>query len=355
MDVDVLRKIKRVITHESSPGTLCPDGVASALIVLDALPRVEVEFVGYNSLRHRELTANAWGGQIGREEVLFVDFTPWVECAPDGRMTDRGLAQARVWVEAGAVVLDHHEGVADLVALFGDRGVYAAEPGVSGAGLAFQEVWTPLDRGDQGDRDLVRQFAALAGVRDTWQQADPRWREACTQAAALSFWPWATWREAAGDGLFHRETAYLRKRLFDVGEVLLQRQAAADAQNAAEARRFDVDCTPEDSSRASYEGRRVRAACFEGGSREASDFPARNEVDLVLAWHCLVRDGRPAMKVSARSSGGFDCAALARAHGGNGHRGAAGFTVALGGEDPYALVERVVREHLHARLWRAEP
>ena len=135
MNVEILRGIKKLVTHAGAAGP-CPDGVASALIIKDALPDVEVVFARYGSPEYE--------GLVPEHGVIFCDIVPYAERSKEAphALTERGLAQARAWV--GAVVLDHHKGVADLVAMFGERGVYAdAEKGlgVSGAVLAFREVW----------------------------------------------------------------------------------------------------------------------------------------------------------------------------------------------------------------------
>jgi hypothetical protein len=231
---------------------------------------------------------------------------------------------------------------ADLVALFGDRGVYAdeaARPGVSGAVLAYEEVWYPLG-GDSARFSPMwgpRDFAETIGVRDTWQTGRrQQWREACAVSAGLGLWS----RDVlVREGL----SAILRYyNLRRVGEALLAQQEASDAQTVEEAHRFEVarggGVAP------------LRVACFAGSSREASDIAEalRDDVDLVVAWKYFVRDRRHHVRLSLRSRGEWQCLPLAQWLGGNGHPHAAGCVLALedracGHRDPYQLVESLVR------------
>ena len=67
---------------------------------------------------------------------------------------------------------------------------------MSGALLAFQEVWTRLydpRRPEGRSPEAVRDFATLAGIRDTWQTQDPRWSDACALSEMLLFYPQRYW------------------------------------------------------------------------------------------------------------------------------------------------------------------
>ena len=99
-----------------------------------------------------------------------------------------------VYMIAGAIVLDHHKSTKHIVLEFGENGVYAdekTEPGVSGAVLAFREVWKPIEAEAAKDTDVVsvtheyiRNFARLAGIR--W--AVPRSRSVRHRDWCIS-WP----------------------------------------------------------------------------------------------------------------------------------------------------------------------
>ena len=111
--LEVLKAVKTIVAHEK-----CPDGIAAALILKDVLPEARVIFCQYSTPEHETLAAEPG--------MLFADFSP-----PKARVQE--------FVDKGAVVLDHHKTAKDIVAAFGDNGVFGdeiAEPGVSGAVLA---------------------------------------------------------------------------------------------------------------------------------------------------------------------------------------------------------------------------
>jgi hypothetical protein len=301
LDLDSLLAVRTIVTHEG-----CADGIASAIILRDALPNARVEFVQYNTPAHRDLRATPG--------MLFCDMTP-----PQQR--------AQEFVDAGAIVLDHHKGARDIVEAFGDRGVFAdeaTEPGASGATLAFNEVWYRFaaTKRSPGDYCSLSDLATLAGIRDTWQRSDPRWREACAQAAALRFWPPEMLIGAPIDALVQR---------LEIGETLLQRDEARDERSIAEAYRFEVGG--------------IRVVAFEG--LHTSDIAEREtDVDLVLGWRYLIEEGRARMTVSGRSRGAVSALALAKANGGGGHERAAGFKIdARANASPYIALKQLVEEY----------
>jgi hypothetical protein len=170
--LNALQGVRRIITHDN-----CHDGIASALILTQALPGAEVLFVQYGTRLHQEMEARAGD--------LFCDFTPHPSRVED-------------FLKVRAMVFDHHGGpskaVTERFAAEG-LGVFADEKvdlGVSGATLAYQEVYTKLH--PEGEPVLDR-LGALIGVRDTWQTKDPRWQAACALSAAIMFWPWTTIRD----------------------------------------------------------------------------------------------------------------------------------------------------------------
>lgn len=294
-----LAAVRTLVTHRMDDGA-CADGVAAALICCDALPELEdVRFVRYNSPEHIEMVA--------APGMLFVDFTPH-----PSRIAD--------FVAAGAWVLDHHEKQRAIVAAFGARGVYADEPGVSGAMLALREVWEPMaaNRGarrEMGESTLWGRAASLAkraGIRDTWQKDSPLWLEACDDAAALRFWPWHLLR--AG-GL-----AFLDDRL-GIGPILRAKDTERDALTLASAHCDEI-----------YG---LKVVMFEG--LHTSDIAEQlgAEADVVLGWHLFDEHEVSKMTVSVRSRGSrFRAGDFAAAQlGGGGHAGAAGFTLTMMPDD----------------------
>lgn len=291
-----LTAVRTIVTHEH-----CPDGIASAILLRDALPDAYIEFVQYGTPEHRDLVAGPG--------LLFCDMTP-----PRERVAE--------FVAAGAVVLDHHRGAADIVAAFGADGVFADEatnPGTSGAMLAFLEVWTRIRGGmfstshpGSVEQNAALAFASLAGIRDTWQRASPRWDAACEQAAALRFWPVSQLLSIAEARPFAHEQ--LGEKMA-IGPILIQRQAEAVERAVGNA--------------LSYTTRKgTRLLIFEGTTLTSDAAEAVGDhVDLVIGFHYEVEPHGPTMiRLSTRSHTTYDCAALAKHYGGGGHTKAAGFS-----------------------------
>lgn len=105
---DRLRAVHTIVTHAN-----CPDGIASAILLHDVLPEAKIVFVQHQTLEHKSLPVS--------EGVLFVDFAPHE-------------TQAQQFVEAGAMILDHHKTARAIVEAFGDNGRFGDEvqdPGVA--------------------------------------------------------------------------------------------------------------------------------------------------------------------------------------------------------------------------------
>lgn len=310
--IEKLLNLDHIVVHQR-----CPDGTASAHILQRCLGfDKKVEFVQYDTEAHRDLEV--------RPNTVFADFSPH----PD-RVGD--------FVKADAVVLDHHKTAKQVVAEFGELGVYGdeeTEPGVSGAVLAFREVYLPLMQykgvTNLEDDPLVKplkDLAALAGIRDTWQTDDPRWRQACEQAAALDFWPW----EHLGVPVSKQEW----QTKMSIGPILFQKKLDTAKQFGDNAHRFATE-------------HETKVAVFQGVkmSSDVAEYLDK-EVDLVIGFDVFLVDGEPAMVFSTRSHTDFDCGKFAKAHGGGGHTRAAGFKVALKPADPhpFELARRVIERY----------
>lgn len=313
--VEKLRAVRTVVTHDN-----CPDGRASAMVLHAVLPDAGIIFARHGSSELATLPATPG--------MLFVDFTP-----PPGRVAE--------FVEAGAVVLDHHVGQRSIVEAFGESGVFAdeaAEPGVCGAVLAYRHVWCPLASvsilhatGDVGE------FVTLAGIRDTWQRKDPRWVEACAQAEALRFWPWEHLASLAPDEWIGAT---------QIGRVLLRKRQEAVTFAISRAERLTIPPDGFDGSPIATDLRCVLVATL-----ETSDVMDRleGEADVVLGFGYHVDADRRRLVVSCRSRS-FDVSALAKRYGGGGHTLAAGFTVDVeeGALNPFDHVWGLLSAHLEA-------
>ena len=300
MDLEALAAVRTIVAHDE-----CADGTASAILLHDALPEAEVMFADYGA-RAEQLVA--------RPGMLFCDFSP-----PAARVDE--------FVAAGAIVLDHHRSARPVIERFGARGVFGderADPGVSGAVLAYRHVWLAL-RAGAPDHAFAARFAAAAGARDTWQTASPLWHDGCVQEALLSAFGNQFWL-ATPLAALARDWA---DRYAWVGEQLIARDRDRVARAIAAAHRF--------TTRRGLRGIAIDGVAY--ASDAAEQLGA--QVDLVIAFGFAAQAGAPVMQVSLRSHAGFDCAAFAERFGGGGHTRAAGFAVALAEAHPFQLIERM--------------
>lgn len=292
--LEKLRAVRVIVTHKN-----CPDGLASAVLLHDALPDAEIVFLQYGTPEYLNLEP--------RPGMLFCDIAPYADGCPE------------VFRQMGAIVLDHHKGARDLVESFGADGVFAdeaTEPGVSGAALAFREVWHPLNLVSHAS--IAHRLAALAGIRDTWQTGSPSWQTACEQAEVLHFW--GAERLLAVKGPFRSGSGFLN--LFDLGPILLEKKLTA----AREALERALRATTAKGTRVIlFEGKHLTSDAAEACTALAQ--AGGRDADLVVGFGYEVREGRPRLIVSTRSHTNFDCLAFAKANGGGGHTRAAGFVL----------------------------
>ncbi len=280
MDRTVIESRTRLITHAN-----CPDGIASAMIISAALPGIEIVFCSYNTEQHRTLAPGAGD--------LFCDFTP-----------HRDTVDA--FVAAGAVVLDHHVGQRDIVERFGERGVYTNDPGVSGALLAYTHVYKPLWW--LSNQRFIEPFAILAGIRDTWQRQDPRWDDACAQAAALVFY--------GPQWLIDSRTPWLTEEQQRTGRIAHERRVSTARAAASRCFPFGNAVLLNDTERlVSDVAEYLRSVSFAYGILAAFDYAVNSVCDVVIRFSLRSIDPR------------IDALPIALANGGGGHARAAGFTM----------------------------
>lgn len=320
--LEALKNVKKVITHAN-----CADGMASALILQHALPGVQIQFVSYGTEEHANLPVE--------EGLLFCDMSPPAERADAFRFVK-------------AIVLDHHKTAKDVVESFGELGIYADEvkrPGVSGAWLAYEEVWQLLTGGESSGyiatSSKMRSFATLAGIRDTWQRQHRDWELACAQAFALTFYPAQLLLKMASidfDQTFHD--------IEQMGDVLLWKRKIA-VERAAEGMLVETF---------RYAGTVAKIAFIQNSeltSDLAEYLDARDhdeQPDLIVGFSFFAEKNELRINYSMRSHKTFDCGKFAKARGGGGHTRAAGFTVKGDNVDirtsPYVLFFDELRDHL---------
>lgn len=305
--IEKLRTVTTIVAHQNGAANACADGTAAALLCADALPHARVLFASHAGPELRDLRPGPG--------LLFVDIAPPRERAAD-------------FLAAGAIVLDHHERQQDVVQPFVDAGLGVfgdTSVGESGAVLAYRYVWFALKDPAARFDGRAGAFARLAGVRDCWLKADPGWTEACEQAEALRFHPFADLRAVEvpfgfGDPL---------KALLDVVGPTLWRQKLARAKDTAR-KALWLDAA----------GDRVAVV----PTLETSD--AADELDgadVVVGFGYAAREGAVRLQLSFRTRTGRDVGAIAARLGGGGHREAAGATIEhREDESPYAAVRRVL-------------
>ena len=307
--VDRLRGVRIVYAHtnESIP---CPDGTGSAMLATEAFELagvhgVEVEFLAHGAKLERLKP---------REGALFVDLCP--------------ESHAGEWLEAGAIVLDHHKSRADVVRAFeeagqgrfGDNGRTE-----SGAQLAFDEVWAPLVRSDSaaslslGRIHSRREFAELVAVRDTWRKSDQRWEEACRLSEVLT-----------ALGHLHalgpvRAEVLSWARLMPANQGLWRLGDAMRFERGMRA----LDRVRQTSRFVTSIGTRVAVVATTDTSDVIEHMP---HVDLLVGFRYEAGEDGEAIRLSCRSTA-YDCAAFCAwvRPGGGGHKTAAGVRVPLGG------------------------
>ena len=259
LDIDKLKAVKTIICH----GGNCPDGVASAILLHDVLPDAELKFVQYGTEEQKALRATSG--------MLFADFSPHAETF-------------QKFVDAGAIVLDHHKGAKDITAAFGSNGCFGdetTEPGVCGAVLAFRHVWSPIKYNQSGgvdDREVraAEDFATLAGIRDTWQNKSPRWLEACIQAEMLRFYPIEHWLKFARPFDPAIKSTWDERR--QIATILVEKHAKTIEKVLEKSWRFT-----------SAKGTKV--VCFEGTHLSSDAAESAQDVDLVIGFGFTIDSG----------------------------------------------------------------
>ncbi|MDP2683484.1 MAG: hypothetical protein Q8P20_00350 [bacterium] len=308
-----LSKIERVITHGN-----CPDGMVSAIILYDAL-KIEPEFMTHNSNNFLKMEASP--------NILFCDISP-----PEDRYEE--------FISANAMVLDHHKGTQNIVEAFGKNGVFADEVlnlGVSGALLAFREVW--MHKKSTG-KEPIEALAILAGIRDTWQKQHELWPEACAQAAALTFYSWDYWKNkidnCTGAISFSNELS--------VGRAIFNNRMLKAAKLAKEAFKFDCE--------------NYKVAVFNDADYYTSDVAEilRAEGCNVIAGFYYTKndanDERQLICFSIRTDDTIDACELAQtarvALPGGGHKRAAGFSEVIYVQDisPFAIFQDIFEDYI---------
>ncbi len=307
-----LASVKTIVVHDN-----CSDGMVSALILGVTLPHAKIVFVNYGP---------GLASLKAEDDMLFCDFAP-----PRERL-DEFLAKKNVWV------LDHHRTQKDVVEAFGERGRFGDEvkdPGVSGAVLAFREVWMPLVGLAAEPRSVLTQVlqdvATVAGIRDTWQKKSPRWEESFRQHLLLSFYPKSFWMCESAQ-LMAERIRFLQRSCNEGLGPLLEEKAAETTKKIVDSAYLFTELG-------------VRFAILQ--TTHTSDAADQLKADVIVGWAYKVnsaeetkdwpdREGSvaPVLVCSCRSrEEEWNVDGFAKKHGGGGHQKAAGFSLPVSLED----------------------
>jgi len=349
--IETLRQVTHVYCHGH-----CPDGLASAMILKDAFRMLgmspRIEFLTHGTPEHQVATDTI-------EQVLFCDIAP--------------KAGAGSWLvrEKWPIVLDHHVGAKAVVESFGSLGVYAdaeKEPGVSGAVLAFREVWLStfaemvgLNKmaADSPQHDRVRDFALCVGARDTWQTQDGRFLRGQWTSKMLMSKPAAWWLDESGHGTTMHHAPYLSANEIEMGRALFEAHEEAVRQAVEQVVRYELleaEQVPSGGRRAVYlyvfqeqaSGFRLCSDVSEALRKQTAGRMNRG----VVAGFSYVVDkpgASPRLLYSLRGLNDFDVQKFATANGGGGHKAAAGFSVDPQRNDvknPYEAIRYRLEEFL---------
>ena len=334
--IEKLKQTTAIYTHAH-----CPDGLASAMILKDAFRMLgmapRIEFLTHNTPEHKN---------AGIEDgcPIFCDIAP--------------SDYAGQYVAAhGGIVLDHHKGAEALVKSFGDLGVFAdekLEPGVSGAVLAFVEVWLPAWKSLQRSvRELidshVEDFARCVGARDTWQTKDPRFQRGQWISKMLMSKPASYWLGPIDPRPNGAVPAALDEREIQMGRALFEAHEEAVRQAVDQCVAYALIGAGVDVYLYVFQeqasGFRLCSDVAEA-LRQQTD--GRTNAAVVAGFAYVVHEpgDSPQLVYSLRGLNGFDVAALAKTNGGGGHTAAAGFAV-----DPHReLIGRTPYDDIRSRL-----
>jgi oligoribonuclease NrnB/cAMP/cGMP phosphodiesterase (DHH superfamily) len=292
-----LKQVKKAVVHDN-----CMDGLASALLIQEALPDVELVFCQYGK-QQEELECEPG--------MLFCDFTPH-------------RSRVQEYVAAGAIVLDHHVHARDIVEAFGENGRFGRnEAGESGAMLAYEHVLKPMLGHDPSTDDGACELAVLASVRDTWLKESPNWESALELHAILEAFPRTYW--LGNPKTFQPALSLLATGFGKQLRAERVREVAALAKTGL-------------VLRVSKHGQLWALACAPHALVSDLGEAARERGIVVLVNVALtVEQGRLKYRVGLRSDGSVDVGAIAKRYGGGGHRNAAGFETMLLREGEHPL------------------
>lgn len=301
-----LLNVKKIVVHK-----YCHDGTSSAMIIKDVLHDAEVFFADHKDKEYLELPAEPG--------ILFCDISP-----PPERFQE--------FMDVGAIILDHHEKTKKEVLIFEEAGLGKfgeSEEGVSGAVLAYNEVWLPLQDLAKTPKEKVCRLSRLAGIRDTFQKDNFDWELCQIQTEAIAFFPY--------EHFFNDHLCEITDEEMKIGSYIFERnksslQRAVNGAFTIYWNNLKVAVIP---------GHRIISDAAE--ELRKKDFP------ITFAFQYAVSSyGNPQLRISTRSDGTFNCNQFASFYGGGGHIPAAG-GIAIDVKDnslnPYSVILEMLNSH----------
>jgi len=324
--LDLLKQVKHVYYHAN-----CGDGIASAVIVHQALPGVSFRALDYNDKDFATLEP--------KPNSLFVDISP------------RDNADA--WKAFDPIVLDHHSSNKENVESF-PYGIYGDNSLYSGAMLAYEYVYMPaitpvsfvkeipkrdgstimgvelaaLDTYHERLR-YTHRFAELTWIVDTWQQQHPDIKEALHHYSGIN----ALGLSKIISMLQYKTIADIAPSIKLIGEVMTDR-ADAEAQRRLEnvhisqCNVFKIAIFNQDI----INGALVKLLLERG-------------IDVIVKWSVVGN----LVSLSFRTNGRISAIDLAKRFGGGGHERAAGGRLDSGEFYSQDQILKLVKEEIELR------
>lgn len=306
--IDHLKQVRIIITHAD-----CVDGIASAIIIADAIKAKHIQlYVG--SQQHLELEPEPG--------MLFCD------CSPK--------TKTKRFLEAGAMVFDHHESAKEITQQFVEKGLgYYGETnnGIAGAKIAYQLIWFPLmspfiDWTISKSNNLQK-LAELASIRDTWQKNNPLWEEANILGSTLRFYPFKYWMDKVSSekaGEFSKDELLVGKISYE--KYLKQINKVADT-----------------AFHTIWADKKISVFSANGHfTSDVSELLRKRGQNITVGFSFNIENNIPKVCYSVRSDESFDCAQFCKHFGGGGHIRAAGFSVPVYAIDqnPFGLIIKLL-------------
>lgn len=306
-----LHGIKKVITHKG-----CPDGIASAMIVRDVKPSIEVLFVNPGSSELRSIKPSPG--------LLYLDI-----CPPEN--IDDHLSN-------GTIVIDHHDSSKDIVLKFERKGIFRSGIGISAAVLTYEYIWKYLrefSNPTTADQH-IGMLAKLVGIRDTFDKKSIYWHESCVLGEVLRFFPVEHWLEKFPKQVTSQE--------MELGEIILQNSLNSVLKIAQGSHCSQI--------------KNFKTAIFDGeqGS-DVAEHLRKEGINIIMGFKYAVENSEPKIIVSIYSDDSFNSFEFAASNGGGGHFHAAGFSIKINRSDknPYVYLEELLEGYLNRLEEKSKP